>query len=80
MFVRAFEEPPVRPLLYNYKHFQTDELVAAWLFLAGTVPSVPYMLVYFVVSPSTGYFKISLFFFGVGNILLLSSDFVEQVC
>jgi hypothetical protein len=45
LFVRAFEEPPVRPLLYYYKHFQTDELLAAWFFLAGTVPSVPYFMV-----------------------------------
>lgn len=52
MFVRAFEEPPIRPLLYNYKHFQTDELLAAWFFLAGTVPSVPYFFVYFIVQPS----------------------------
>jgi len=51
-FVRAFEEPPIRPLLYNYKHFQTDELLAAWFFLAGTVPAVPYFFVYFIVNPS----------------------------
>jgi hypothetical protein len=52
LFVRAFEEPAIRPLLYWYKHFQTDELLAAWFFLAGTVPSIPYFLVYFIVNPS----------------------------
>ena len=55
VFVRAFEEPPKRPLLYMYKNFQTDELLAAWLFLIGTVPAVPYTLVYFLVDPNATY-------------------------
>jgi hypothetical protein len=55
-FVRAFEEPPRKPLLHDYKHFQTDELLGAWLFLAGTVPSIPYMLIYFIIKPSAFYF------------------------
>ena len=37
-FVRAFEEPPKQPLLHNFRHFQTDELLGAWFFLLGTVP------------------------------------------
>lgn len=40
-FVRAFEEPPKRPIFYWYKHCQTDELLGAWLFLVGTIPAVP---------------------------------------
>jgi hypothetical protein len=55
IFVRAFEEPPLRPLLYQYKHFQTDELLAAWLFLIGTIPAVPYTLVYFLIDPTATY-------------------------
>ena len=55
IFVRAFEEPPVRPLLYNLKHFQTDELLAAWMFLIGTIPAVPYTLVYFLIDPNATY-------------------------
>lgn len=55
-FVRAFEEPPRQPLFHNYKHFQSDELLGAWLFLGGTVPSIPYMLIYFLLSPSAFYF------------------------
>lgn len=55
-FVRAFSEPAPVPLLKDYKHFQTDELLGAWLFLFGTVPAVPYMLVYFLIAPSAFYF------------------------
>jgi hypothetical protein len=52
---RAFEEPPRRALLYWNKHFRTDELLGAWLFLFGTVPAVPYALVYFIIDPSFTY-------------------------
>lgn len=52
-FARAFEEPSPRPLFYYNKHFQTDELFAAWLFLWGTVPGVPYTLVFFIVDPTS---------------------------
>lgn len=50
-FVRAFEEPPLEPIFHKYKHIQTDELLAAWLFLCGTLPSVPYSLVWFFYEP-----------------------------
>ena len=33
-FARAFEYPPPAPLM-TWKNFETDELLAAWLFLAG---------------------------------------------
>ena len=52
---RAFEEPPRRALLYWNKHFRTDELLGAWLFLFGTMPAVPYALVYFIIDPSFTY-------------------------
>lgn len=52
-FVRAFEEPSKRPLFYYNKHFQTDELLAAWLFLWGTVPTIPFTLIFFIVDPSS---------------------------
>lgn len=55
-FVRAFEEPPKQPLFHNYKHLQSDELLGAWLYLFGTLPSIPYMLVFFIVTPSAFYF------------------------
>lgn len=55
-FVRAFEEPPQRALFHDYKHFQTDELLGAWLFLFGTCPAIPYILVFFMIEPSAIYF------------------------
>lgn len=55
-FVHAFEEPPKRAFFYWFKHAQTDELLGAWMFLFGTVPAVPYMLVFFSVEPSAFYF------------------------
>ena len=46
-FVRATEEPPLRPLFAKVTiHLETDELLAAWLFLLGTVPFPVLMLVY----------------------------------
>jgi len=54
-FVRAFEEPPKRALFWFIRHFQTDELLGAWLFLFGTVPAIPYTLVFFVIHPSVIY-------------------------
>jgi hypothetical protein len=45
VFVRAFEEPPLKPL-FSSEHFATDELLAAWLFLVATIPFVPFMGVY----------------------------------
>jgi hypothetical protein len=45
VFVRAFEDPPLKPLFSN-EHFATDELLAAWLFLTATIPFVPFMGVY----------------------------------
>lgn len=55
-FVRAFEEPPQRPMFYNHKHFQTDELLGAWFFLLGTAPAIPYMFLFFIFHPSAFYF------------------------
>lgn len=55
-FVRAFDEPPKPPLFKEYKHLQTDELLGAWMFLFGTVPAVPYILIYFFIDPSFLYF------------------------
>jgi hypothetical protein len=45
-FVRATEEPPLKPLLHDWEHFETDELLAAWLFLLGTVPFPAFMGLY----------------------------------
>lgn len=55
-FVHGFEEPPQIALFYNFRHFQTDELFASWMFLFGMIPFIPYMLVQFTVNPSAFYF------------------------
>ena len=52
---RAFGEPPRRALIYWNKHFRTDELLGAWLFLFGTLPAIPYALVYFMIDPNFTY-------------------------
>jgi hypothetical protein len=46
VFARAFEDPSPKPLLANWKHFQTDELLSAWIFLFGSIPSIPYSIVF----------------------------------
>ena len=51
-FVRAFEDPPLRPLFKRFKHLTTDELLGAWLYLFGTIPAVPYSAVFIVHDPS----------------------------
>ena len=54
-FVRAFEEPSKKPLFYWFKHLCTDELLAAWFFLLGTIPFIPYFLVFFILAPGVFY-------------------------
>lgn len=49
-FVRAFEDPPVRPL-FTWKHVETDELLGAWLFFLGTAPAVPYAAIFYISNP-----------------------------
>lgn len=44
-FVRAFEDPPLKPLFSN-EHLATDELLGAWLFLIATIPFVPFVSLY----------------------------------
>jgi hypothetical protein len=45
-FVRATEEPPLRPLFSKVTvHLETDELLAAWLFLIATLPFPIYMVI-----------------------------------
>ncbi len=50
-FVRAFEEPAPEPLFKNWKHFRSDELTGAWCFLLGTVPFVPYTIIFWSLAP-----------------------------
>ncbi len=45
-FVRAVNDPPMKPLFPCWSHTATDELVGSWLFLFGTMPSIPYSICY----------------------------------
>lgn len=49
-FTRAFQDPPVMPMC-SCKIFGTDELVGAWFFLLGTIPGVPFSLMYWGSDP-----------------------------
>ena len=51
VYVRAFDEPVPTPLLSNYYHFSTDELLASWLMLLAVLPAIPLSLVYLVPFP-----------------------------
>ncbi len=75
-FVRAFEEPPKKALFSQFKHLQTDELLAAWMFLLGTLPFVPYMLIFFVVE------KDPFYFFGLlsATVFVLINALVVSAC
>lgn len=49
-FMRAVhEDPPMKPL-FTWYHFQSDELLGSWLFLLGTLPFIPYCLIYLSAS------------------------------
>jgi uncharacterized membrane protein len=42
VFTRALYLPRLPPLMPCWRHVATDELLASWLFLLGTLPAVPY--------------------------------------
>jgi hypothetical protein len=50
-FTRAFADP-VKPPIFQWRHVATDELLGAWLFLLGTMPLVPYSMMYWALNPS----------------------------
>ena len=70
IMVRAFEDPIPEPLLKDWKHFCTDELLAAWCFLLAAVPTVPFSFVYIAHEPETGTYWAMLF----GSILLICTS------
>lgn len=70
-FVRAFGDPHRPPLLGNYYHFQTDELLGAWLYLFAVAPGVPFSIVYL------GYNMTKLTYWGglFGSILVVAASY-----
>lgn len=70
-FVRAAEEPPLKPLFQCSHHISTDELLAAWLFFLGSLPE-PLLLVYYIYQYPT-----VLFYWGslVASICFMAATF-----
>lgn len=68
LFMRAFTEPFQKPLFENFKHLQTDELFASWLFLIGTTIYIPYSLIFFIIIKTSFYF------------LLLCVSIMSSIC
>ena len=60
-FVRAFEYPPLDPVFKGTKHLATDELLGAWLYLLGTIPAVPYSVVFIAHDPKQAIYWSALF-------------------
>lgn len=57
LFVRAFKDP-IPPPLFDWHRLITssDELLAVWLFLLGTLPAIPVMLIYVIYNPYSAEF------------------------
>jgi hypothetical protein len=75
-FVRAFEEPERHPL-FKWKHFASDELLGAWLFLFGTIPAVPYSLVYWFLYPEEMIYFLSVI---VSSVCVLATYLFVLAC
>ena len=52
-FVRATHYDPPMKSLFSWKHVATDELLASWLFFFGTLPAIPYVLLFLFVAKHT---------------------------
>jgi len=59
VFVRAFREPAPPPLL-SYWYLANDELLGSWLFLFGTAPAVPVMVLFVLCYPDYRAYKVAL--------------------
>jgi hypothetical protein len=58
-FLRCVEEPVPKPM-FTWKHFETDELFAMWMFTLGTLPSVPCMAIYCYYNQENKDFQLAL--------------------
>jgi len=66
-FVRAVNEPPMKPLLGFWKHTGTDELLGSWLFFWGTMPAIPYSLCYLAILQN--YWYLGMLFISLVSVL-----------
>ena len=51
-FLRAVNDPPMKPFFTQSYHFGTDELLGSWCFVAACLPFVPYAIIYLIAEPT----------------------------
>ncbi len=51
VYIRAFEDPPRKPLFPKYYHICTDELLGSWLYTLAVLPSIPLSLLFIYYRP-----------------------------
>lgn len=59
IFTRTFKEP-IPPPLVQFWYFSNDELLATWMFVIGTLPSVPIMIIYCYYFPEEKEYQLAL--------------------
>lgn len=58
-FVRAMNDPPIKPL-FKWYHISTDELLGSWLFFFGLIPAIPYSIIFYTATSSLVYLALLL--------------------
>ena len=53
--VRAFRDSAIDPVCTGLECFDSDELLAMWLYLLGSLPFIPYSIIFFLRAPSIAY-------------------------
>eukprot|EP01033_Poteriospumella_lacustris_P010019 gene10019-7161_t len=79
-FVRAtHDDPPLPPLFAGprWHHLQSDELLGAWLFFWGTVPVVPYTLLYLAQSHGATTYWV---FLAIGCLVVYTMGLFVHAC
>lgn len=81
-FVRCLHEnPPMDPLFKGCFHLSTDELLGSWLFFLGSLPFIPYSLVYVADEPNKilyfGAFVVSVFIV-LGTLLFVRASYPSE--
>jgi hypothetical protein len=79
-FVRAtHDDPPLPPLFAGprWHHLQSDELLGAWLFFWGTVPVIPYTLLYLAQSHGATIYWV---FLAIGCLVVYTMGLFVHAC
>ena len=67
---RAFQSP-IPPPVFTWKHFQTDELFGYWMFVLGTLPTIPCLALYANYNRNSGTFVLALLICIIVEILMV---------